>query len=38
MVEVWLGGVDRDHGHPAHAGHGVAVAEELLEVDVTDVA
>ena len=30
--------VDRDDGHAAHLQHGVALAEELLEVDVADVA
>ena len=38
MVEVGLGGVDGDDGDAADAHHGVAVAEELLEVDVADVA
>ena len=38
VVEVGLGRVDRDDGGRADAEHRVAVAEELLEVDVADVA
>ena len=38
MVEVGLGRVDRDDGDAVHVQNGVAVAEELLEVDVADVA
>ena len=38
VVEVGLGRVDRDDGHRTHLQHRVAVAEELLEVDVADVA
>src|SRR5439155_277582 len=37
VVEVRLCGVDGDDSDPADAHHGVAVAEELLEVDVADV-
>ena len=38
VVEVGLGRVDRDHGDAVVAEHRVPVAEELLEVDVADVA
>ena len=38
VVEVGLGRVDCDHRHGADAQDGVALAEELLEVDVADVA
>ncbi len=38
VVEIGLGRVDRDDRHAADLQHGVALAEELLEVDVADVA
>ena len=38
VVEVGLGRVDRDDGDAVLAEHRVALAEELLEVDVADVA
>ena len=38
VVEIGLGRVDRDDGRRADAQHRVAVAEQLLEVDVADVA
>ena len=38
MVEVGLGRVDGDDGRRADPQHRVPVAEELLEVDVADVA
>ncbi len=38
MVEVGLGRVDGDDAHSVDVEHGVAVAEELLEVHVADVA
>ena len=38
VVEVGLGRVDGDDGHAAEPEHGAALAEELLEVDVADVA
>ena len=38
VVEIRLRRVDRDNRYPADAGNRVAVAEELLEVDVADVA
>jgi hypothetical protein len=37
VVEVGLGRVDGDDRHATDAHDGVAVAEELLEVDVADV-
>ena len=37
VIEVGLGRVDRDDGDRADAEHGVAVAEQLLEMDVADV-
>ncbi len=38
VVEVRLARVDRDDRHTADPKHGVPAAEELLEVDVADVA
>jgi hypothetical protein len=38
VVEIGLGRVDRHHSDAADARHGIAVAEELLEMDVADVA
>ena len=38
MVEVRLGRVDGDDGDAVLAEHGAAIAEELLEMDVADVA
>ena len=38
VVEVGLGRVDRDDGDPVLAQDRVTVAEELLEMDVADVA
>ena len=38
VVEIGLGRVDGDDGDPVHPEHLVAVAEELLEVHVADVA
>ena len=38
VVEVGLGRVDRDDRDAVRAQHRAAVAEELLEVDVADVA
>ena len=37
VVEIRLRRVDGDDGHAVHAQDGVAVAEELLEMDVADV-
>jgi hypothetical protein len=37
VVEVGLARIDRDDGQPVEAQHRVAVAEEVLEVDVADV-
>ena len=37
VIEVGLGRVDRDHGDAVLAEHRVALAEELLEMDVADV-
>ena len=38
VVEIRLGRVDGDDGDAVHVQDGVALAEELLEVDVADVA
>src|SRR5919106_1839479 len=38
VVEIRLGRVDRDDGNPVDVHDGVALAEELLEMEVTDVA
>ena len=38
VVEIGLGRVDGDERDAVRAQHGVAVAEQLLEVDVADVA
>ena len=38
VVEVGLRRVDRHHGDAVDPHHGVAIAEQLLEMDVADVA
>ena len=38
VVEVGLGRIDGDDRHPFLAQHRVALAEQILEVDVADVA
>ena len=38
VVEVGLGRVDRHDGDAALAQHGVALSEQLLEMDIADIA